>query len=628
MFEKRSFWIFLCLFIVLSFSVYAQDDSISQDLIDSSADGSELFTEDEELGKLVSETESFDEELNTAPGLTPNSPFYFVDKIFDNFASDANVRKEKIAEMRVLAGMCGQGDERTCKSLRKSFEEYKKRASNFEMEVSPDESEEAMISSRAIRGVAIGEIAQNVPSGEKDELIREIVQRERGIETAAGIATQVNELCGKLAKLDLDFYYNVCQIDGEDEYVPEWKRKLRQELTEVQREEVKRFGNILTQCFKTSGVECDCGGIAEIGVHMDGFAEACFTIAPLANACENEGDENACEAMSNVEMPELPPHLQEVMGEIERKFGEEQYDRHMPRECVEAGAKTLKDCMRVMIGINAPEECRDALIEANVRDEREAREICEGIMFKLNAPEECVEEGLRDHKECGKYMFQQNAPRECVDAGLTGESRNDHKKCEEIMGKLEGDRRGSNSGPGRGFNFDCKKIENPEKRLKCYDDAVNNVGEHFEDRSGPGGGFPGPCRDAGALDRESCERIMRQDFESKVGETRERERMCAEECGREEQAWNFRDGKCECFGDDRREFNDGGDFRDGEFEGFEEGEFDNSGEVSFSSEDSGSETSESSTEFVTSSNEPSQEPAPITGSFITGNSFLDYYFNF
>ncbi|MEK6819872.1 MAG: hypothetical protein AABY03_01585 [Nanoarchaeota archaeon] len=71
----------------------------------------------------------------------------------------------------------------------------------------------------------------------------------------------------------------------------------------------------------------------------------------------------------------------------------------MPKECSEAGTTNPKECMRIMIQTHAPEECRDALIEANVQNEREAREICEKIMFEINAPEECIEAGLRDYKE-------------------------------------------------------------------------------------------------------------------------------------------------------------------------------------------------------------------------------------
>ena len=63
-------------------------------------------------------------------------------------------------------------------------------------------------------------------------------------------------------------------------------------------------------------------------------------------------------------------------------------------------------------------------------------------MFNQNAPEECVSAGLKDPKECGKLMFKQNAPQECIDAGITGENRNDPKKCQEIMESLRGEERG------------------------------------------------------------------------------------------------------------------------------------------------------------------------------------------
>lgn len=150
---------------------------------------------------------------------------------------------------------------------------------------------------------------------------------------------------------------------------------------------------------------------------------------------------------------------------------------HMPQECREAGAKTPKECMKIMIGANAPDECRDALIEADVDNEREARALCEKIMFEVNAPEECIDAGLTDHKACGRFMFEQSAPDECKEAGLTGDNPSDGRKCQKIMNELQGENReGPNRGPGRGFGPDCRRIENAEERLKCYDGALQQAG--------------------------------------------------------------------------------------------------------------------------------------------------------
>ncbi|MEK6842281.1 MAG: hypothetical protein AABX84_00540, partial [Nanoarchaeota archaeon] len=321
--------------------------------------------------------------------------------------------------------------------------------------------------------------------------------------TSSEIASKIKELCEQLSKLDPLEYSRVCGT-GDDS--PDWKKRLDKDLTEEQREEAEKFGEIMLECFKTSGQQCRCEEIP-----FKDFSEMCLIAAPLATACETEGDEEACEQLDDLEMPDLPEHLQDVFDELEGRVAGAQFELHIPRECEEAGATNPKECMRIMIQTHAPEECREALIEANAQNEREAREICERIMFELNAPEECIEAGLRDHKECGKLMFRLNAPQECVDAGLTGEHRSDSKKCQEIMDSLRG------GGEHRGsFGGNCAGIQNSEERLRCYDDAAQGISRTFErgaEQGGPPGGWPEPCQEANALTRESCEQVMRQQFE-------------------------------------------------------------------------------------------------------------------
>ncbi|MEK6852344.1 MAG: hypothetical protein AABX59_00545, partial [Nanoarchaeota archaeon] len=257
-------------------------------------------------------------------------------------------------------------------------------------------------------------------------------------------------------------------------------------------------------------------------------AEMCSIAAPLATACEINKDEEACEKMDNLEMPELPQHLQRVFDSLEGDISGAQFDLHMPKECIDAGAKTPKDCAKVMIQTHAPEECKEELLSRNIQNEREAREICEEIMFKSNAPEECISAGLKDPKECGKLMFRANAPQECVDAGLTGDNRGDDKKCREIMDSLGGEGR-EGQGPRGGFGGNCREIQNSEERLKCYDGAISGVGE------------------------------FRDNFDGRF-ENREKEKQCAEKCNSENKAWDFSGGNCVCREgprfEERREFGD------------------------------------------------------------------------
>ncbi|MEK6872195.1 MAG: hypothetical protein AABX16_04800, partial [Nanoarchaeota archaeon] len=148
------------------------------------------------------------------------------------------------------------------------------------------------------------------------------------------------------------------------------------------------------------------------------------------------------------------------------------------------------------------------------------------LMFKENAPEECIEAGLKDHKECGKYMFNLNAPKECIDAGLTGEKQSDHKKCQKIMDGLR-EVNGEHDNRGRFNGGDCRRIENSEERLKCYDGALSDAGEFRKEDSQERNkqNFPQPCQEAGALTPEACREVMRKNGEEHRREFEEREQF-------------------------------------------------------------------------------------------------------
>ena len=380
----------------------------------------EVDTETETDTSVVSELESEyqDAELEVEAGTTPDSVLYFLDEFFDSFGDDLKVREERIAEVRE---MINQGK---IEAALKALESYKILADKLEKEVDPEKRDEARRSAAAIRN-AVNELESEIPEEFREEFVSDTLEREEGIITAAEISSKIKELCEQLSALDPVEYSRVCTTEDD---APDWHKKLDRKLTDEQRAEAKKFGEIMSQCFETAGQECRCEEIP-----FPEFAEMCSIAAPLATACEIEGNEEACEKMDNLEMPELPEHLQDIMDSLENDVSGSQFEAHMPRECREAGATSPKECMRVMIQTNAPEECRDALLESNVQNEREAREICEKIMFEQNAPEECIEKGLTNPRECGRLMFQLNAPQECLDAGLTGDTRGDEKKCREIM---------------------------------------------------------------------------------------------------------------------------------------------------------------------------------------------------
>ncbi len=448
-----------------------------------------------------------DEELGGA-GSKPGDFFYGVDKLFDDwFGNCLDNRQERVAELKALV------KEKKFDDAEEALEGYEECAKEVEKEVSPEERGEAERSAKAIRK-AIRGIEREIPDEHKKKFVRDVIDKENGIEKAAEIADKIKNLCEQLAKLDPEEYGRVCRVKGD---APKWQRDLDDDLTEEQRAAARKFGDIMSQCFRTEGRECACSELEDINKP---FADRCAIVAPLAAKCE-EGDEASCEAMDDATegIEELlPDYLQDIFDDLDRDIKEDQFEFHMPRECREEGARDAGACIESMFRRNAPGPCLNALDrgEISFTNEREAREACDKIMFEENAPQECVDAGLRNPKECGQLMFKQNAPQECVDAGITGEGRDDPRKCERLMREQFGEGPegpGGRRGPGPGP--DCRRIQDPEERLKCYDNALEGIGPGGEGPAGFGGRagrghFPQPCEEAQALTRESCEKVMRE----------------------------------------------------------------------------------------------------------------------
>ncbi len=480
---KRDALIFFFLLLIFSISIISAQENET-----------DISAQENETDIIVEiESEYPDAELQTEAGISPDNFFYFLDSFFDRFGDDLKVKEEKIAEIRAMIR------EGKYENAKQALESYRTLADKLESEIDPEKRDEARRSAAAIRN-AIAELESEIPEEFREEFVLTIKEREEAIVTSVEISSRIKQLCKTLSELDPLEYSKVCKTEDD---APEWQKRLDKELTEGQRQEAKLFGDIMSQCFRTSGQECRCEEIP-----FTEFAKTCSVAAPLAVQCDIEGNETACEQLDNLEMPELPPHLQDVFDDLEGNIAESQFDLHVPRECREAGATSFEECRNIMIQTNAPEECRDALLAADIQNEREGRELCEKIMFELNAPEECVEKGLRSPKECGKLMFQLNAPQECLDAGLTGENRGDEKKCRTIMESQGKGPRGSGP-PALGIR--CKEIQNPEERLKCYDAALSGAeGSYVQHRGEPSEGWPEPCQRAQAFTRESCEQVMRQ----------------------------------------------------------------------------------------------------------------------
>ncbi len=554
MIKKEYFALFIFLafsLLFFSFLTSAESETAAESKPSLPSESSQPDIEVESDSAIENGKES-DEVLSIGAGITPDSAFYFVeDKILTQFRGDSKNREKKIAEIEEMI------KEGNMIAARKALERYERYASELEKEVDPEKSEEAKRSAAAIRN-KIKEISSDIPEEAKKDFIEDINKKEDRISIAAELSSKIKDLCEALSKVDPVEYERVCKTNDD---APKWQKNLDKKLTEEQRKEAEKFFSIMSACFKNPD-SCKCEDIS-----VTAFAEKCKVVAPLAAKCES-GDEKACKEMD--EKSEgidelLPEHLQEVMASVEERYGEAKHGLYMPPECKEAEIKNPRECEKIMIRANAPEECIEASDKGEIKfdNPRQFEKACQEIMFKTNAPEECISAGLKNPKECSKLMFKTNAPEECIEAGLTGESRSDEKKCREIMESKKGERRNPGSGQGFSLGKDCKSIADKDEKLKCFEEMFNNVQQHYGFQGGSSGqfgekegqqrGWPEQCQRAQALTKESCEKIMMQESQKRFDDSKKYQEDFARSCSEKGGRWDCgfagisSESPCRCF---------------------------------------------------------------------------------
>jgi hypothetical protein len=465
---KKVFLLLLVL-LLLTFAVSAQED-VEKDLYE------EEFTEiaEEDIYKDIE-----DVELEGSAGMTPDSALYFLESFMegilvgDDPEAALKYKEEKILELKE---MIESGDEEAAEKALKLVEKYN---AILQKEVSPELDERVRASSKAVK-IILEKIEFGLEGNQWDdvrEAIDQNMKEEDKIALAAKISNKIAGLCKALSALDPLQYSQVCKSDDD---APNWKKDLDRELTEEQEEEAKEFFEIMSECFDDPN-QCRCDDIS-----VKPFADQCNVIAPLAAACDS-GDEEACEEMEKAGDPIdlLPDYLQDIMEDLENRYGDSKHDLHIPKECVEAGAESKEECSKVMFKMHSPPECLEALESGKIdpQNERESREQCEEIMFNANAPMECIEAGLKDFRDCDKHMFKLDAPQECLDLGLTGEGRDDWKKCDVIRFKLDAPQECLDAGIDGTHKDDWKKCEVIRFQLdspqECLDAGL--TGEHRDD---------------------------------------------------------------------------------------------------------------------------------------------------
>jgi len=452
----------------------ASDDETGSD--DSSNEEADPF--DEEFSSVIEEDiyqDVDDVALEGEAGMTPDSSFYVLENLVesvlvgDDPEKALEYKEEKILE---LQQMVDEGNEEAAEKVLERVEKYN---DIIKREVSPDIEQKVRESSKAVKGILEGLDLEGEEWDDIQEKVDENAKEEDKIALAAKVSTKISELCEALSSLDPLEYSKVCKTDDE---APRWKRDQDKKLTAEQEKEAKKFFEVMSSCFQNPA-DCKCEEIS-----IKPFAEKCAVIAPLAAECES-GNEDACKEMDAMEDPIdlLPDYLQDVMADVEDRYGEAKHDLFMPPECVEEGALSREACFKVMFRLNAPPECQEALEAGKIdpKNEREARTACEEIMFTANAPEECLEAGLKDHRDCERFMFKLDAPQECLDAGLSGSGRDDWKRCEAIRFKLDAPEECVEAGIDGTGRDDWRKCDAIRFRLdapqECLDAGIDGTGK-------------------------------------------------------------------------------------------------------------------------------------------------------
>ncbi len=402
------------------------------------------------------------------PGITPDSPFYFLDEFFEQVGNDPEkalkYKEEKLAELEAMA------KKNDAEAAEKALEKAKEYSKVLEKEVTPQMEEEVKKSTETAEEV-LEEAREELP--QLAEKVAEQLAQEERIALAAEVSTQIKKLCETLAKLDPKQYAETCKIDGDS---PQWLQKYDKELTEEQKKHAKLFAEKLTECAESQGVKCDCEGM---GVKK--FEELCATQRDLKRGCDS-GDEDACKAMMEqgpIDMFEyLPDYLHPVVASLMKKYDKASEQRYgeiqvppstFPAPCQEAGVTSPLECAKYM------------------KEKYKEFSSSEGFEFKEEEfMQECIkresEEFCKEKAEMmrrGRYTPEQVefGPGPCKDKGLTTVEECRRYMDENFQRTAEGAYIVPAGPPARitEFGRDCHAIPELAEKVRCFEEFYNQA---------------------------------------------------------------------------------------------------------------------------------------------------------
>ncbi len=383
-------------------------------------------------------------------GITPDSPFYFLDELFEQVGNDPHkaleYKEEKIAELQEMA------KEKKVEAARKALENAQQYGTVLEKEVTPEMEADVQQSVEVAQAI-LEEAGENLPELE-EELLQKLEQEQR-ITLAAEISTKIKQLCETLSKLDPVQYAQNCKTD---ENAPRWQQKYDQELTDKQKKHAASFAEKMTQCFETQGKTCDCEGM---GVKK--FEELCIAHRDFKQRCDN-GEEDACKAMIEqgpIDIFEyLPTYLHPVVENLMKGFEqaqEGQYDtfegkdNYLPMPCIDAGISSAKECALYM-------KQKSKQFSGNYQFSKES-----SVIF---GPGPCKDKGITSVEECQKYM-DENFQKTPEGAYIVGPPVR--------IGE---------------FGRDCHAVQDLAEKVRCFENFYNQARGKFNQPASPPSEYP------------------------------------------------------------------------------------------------------------------------------------------
>ncbi|MBT4823919.1 hypothetical protein HN695_00955 [Candidatus Woesearchaeota archaeon] len=422
---------------ITSINVFAEGpgfETESAEVADSYAEFEEEYDEeiknkeiDEDISDPNIPDEFLEEELVEeeviieSAGITPDSPFYFVDEIADTFVlamaegedkaeKAAEIAAEKVAEAKLMA------DKNLTAETLEALENANV-SGLVEEGMSPEVEKLTQEKMEFIRKI-LAEMDAELPKdlNEIKTLIDAQKTQADKNQVAGKLATKIADLCDKLALEDYNLMLEEPRCDPDN--APEWLAEIiEEEIQKRQETSIHLILKNLKQCIEDPR-KCNCDDIP-----VKSEKDKCIENSALAVRCEYEQDMKACNELDGKEedfLEDLPEFMRDSVKETFMALLEEKdtdmFDKFAPPECKKAGVTTREDCENIMMEIHGPppKECMEG-------GEFIGPEECDEIMNELYGPPdpECMDNGKFIGEEaCNTaLMAAGKIPQECIEGG-------------------------------------------------------------------------------------------------------------------------------------------------------------------------------------------------------------------